>query len=154
VVRMAQETISKNGGSALAVAANSDPEFSARSIYNLAIQGDEDARRIFRYVGRCLGIVLSAMVNSLNLPIYVIGGGVSSAWEAFSPTIFAELRRRSFVYAATAPYDASADTSAAKEGASALTAPGSGPKTIITRALLGSDAGLYGAARLPMVTER
>ncbi|MGB6385766.1 MAG: ROK family protein [Terriglobales bacterium] len=152
VVRMAREAIAKNGGCALALAASSDPEFSARSIYNLAIQGDEDARRIFRYVGRCLGIVLSAMVNSLNLPIYVIGGGVASAWEAFSPTIFEELRRRSFVYAATAPCDASADASAVKEGASALTAPGSGPKTIVTRALLGSDAGLYGAARLPMVT--
>jgi glucokinase len=88
-------------------------------------------------------------VNSLNLPIYVIGGGVSSAWEAFSPTIFEELRRRSMVYAATAP----ADPSARKEGASAHVVPGPGHKTIITRALLGSDAGLYGAARLPMVPE-
>jgi glucokinase len=152
IVRMAQDAIAMNSGSALAHAANSDPEFSARSIYNLAIQGDEDARRIFRYVGRCLGIVLSAMVNSLNLPIYVIGGGVSSAWEAFAPTIFEELRRRSFVYAATAPFDATT-VKAVKEGASALTATGSGPKTIITRALLGSDAGLYGAARLPMIQE-
>lgn len=149
VVRMARETIATNGRSALAAAATSDPEFSARSIYNLAIQGDEDARRIFRYVGRCLGMVLSAMVNSLNLPIYVIGGGVASAWDAFAPSVFEELRRRSFVYAATAPFDASA----VKEGASALTAAGSGPKTIITRALLGSDAGLYGAARLPMISK-
>jgi hypothetical protein len=30
---------------------------------------------------------------------------------------------------------------------------GPGHKTIITRALLGTDAGLYGAARLPMITE-
>src|SRR6201981_1919488 len=127
VVRLAREGIASNGGSALASAANSDPEFSAKSIYQLAIQGDEDARRIFRYVGRCLGIVLSSLVNSLNLPIYVIGGGVSSAWEAFAPAVFEELRRRSFVYAATAPLD----TSVVKEGASALTAAGSGPKTII-----------------------
>ena len=28
-------------------------------------------------------LCLSTLVNSLNLPIYVIGGGVSSAWEAF-----------------------------------------------------------------------
>ena len=103
VVRQAREAIAKNSASALASAANSDAEFSAKSIYNLAIQGDEDARRIYRNVGRCLGIVLSAMVNSLNLPIYVIGGGVSSAWEAFAPSIFEELRRRSMVYAATGP---------------------------------------------------
>jgi glucokinase len=147
VVRMAREAIATNGGSALARAANSNPEFSAKSIYNLAIQGDEDARRIFRYMGRCLGIVLATLVNSLNLPIYVIGGGVSSAWEAFSPAMFEELRRRSIVYAATAPDD----PSAIKEGASAHVEAGPGPKTIVTRALLGSDAGLYGAARLPMI---
>lgn len=83
VVRMAREAIASNNKSTLAVAANSDPEFSAKSIYNLAIQGDEDARRIYRFMGRCLGIVLSGLVNSLNLPIYVIGGGVSSAWKRF-----------------------------------------------------------------------
>jgi glucokinase len=147
MVRMAREAIASNGASALARAANSDPEFSAKSLYNLAMQGDEDARRIFRYVGRCLGIVLSDYVNSLNLPIYVIGGGASSAWEAFSPSIFEELRLRSFVYAATAP----PDPNAKHEGASAHVKPGPGHKTIITRALLGSDAGLYGAARLPMI---
>ena len=148
VVRMAREAIAANGAPALARAANSDPEFSAKSIFNLAIQGDEDARRIFRQVGRSLGIMLSTLVNTLNLPIYVIGGGASSAWEAFSPAMFEQLRRRSLVYAATAPDD----PAARKEGASAVVKPGPGHKTIITQALLGSDAGLYGAARLPMIT--
>jgi hypothetical protein len=53
------------------------------------------------------------------------------------------------VYAATAPHD----PSASNEGASAHVKAGPGHKTIITRALLGSDAGLYGAARLPMIAE-
>jgi glucokinase len=150
-VRMAREAAAGNAGSALARAAGSDPEFSAKSIYNLAIQGDEDARRIFRYVGRCLGIVLSGLINSLNLPIYVIGGGASSAWDAFAPSIFEELRRRCYVYVATAPRDPTA--TAARDGASARLEAGPGRKTIITRALLGSDAGLYGAARLPMIAE-
>jgi glucokinase len=149
VVRMAHEAIAANPESGLARAAHADVEFSSKSIYNLAIQGDEDAKKVFRRVGRALGIVLSALVNSLNLPIYVIGGGASSAWEAFSPTIFEELRWRSMVYAATAP----PDPLAAGRGASALVEPGKGRKTIITRALLGSDAGLYGAARLPMIPE-
>jgi len=149
VVRMAKEAIAASAASSLAKAAHADAEFSAKSIYNLAIQGDEDARRIFRQVGRALGIVLSALVNSLNLPIYVIGGGVSSAWDAFSPMIFEELRWRSMVYAATAP----PDPIAASHGASAQVEPDPGRKTIITRARLGSDAGLYGAARLPMVPE-
>jgi glucokinase len=149
VVRMAREAIAENASSALARASHSDAEFSAKSIFNLAIQGDEDAKRIFRRVGRALGIVLSAMVNSLNLPIYVVGGGVASAWEAFAPTIFDELRHRCMVYAATAPPDPLAQAT----GASAQVEPGPGRKTIITRALLGSDAGLFGAARLPMVAE-
>jgi len=56
------------------------------------------------------------------------------------------LRERSMVYAATAPADPLASTS----GASANVEATGGRKTIITRALLGSDAGLFGAARLPM----
>jgi glucokinase len=149
VVRLAREAIAKNPASGLASASSADAEFSAKTIYNLAIQGDEDARRIFNFVGRCLGITIANLVNSLNLPIYVIGGGVSSAWEAFSPAIFQELRRRALVYAATAP----PDPAASREGASAHVQSGPGHKTIITRALLGSDAGLYGAARLPLIAE-
>jgi glucokinase len=150
VVRMAKEAIAGGGAPALASAVESDPEFSAKSIYNLAIQGDEDARRIFRRVGRALGIALATLVNSLNLPMHVIGGGVSSAWEAFSPAIFEESRQRSMVYAATAP----PNPLAAGRGSSAQVDPGSARKTIITRALLGSDAGLYGAARLPMIAAK
>jgi len=144
VVRMAKEAIASGVAPAMARAASSDPEFSAKAVYNLAVQGDEEARKIFRRVGRALGIVLSGMVNALNLPMYVIGGGVSSAWEAFAPSIFEELRQRSMVYAATAPEPSNG------QGASGRVEPRGSRKTIITRALLGSDAGLYGAARLPL----
>jgi len=149
IVRMARETIAKGDAPGLAKAASSDLEFNAKEIYNLAIQGDEHARRIFRAVGRALGIALAAMVNGLNLEMYVIGGGVCSAWDAFAPTIFDELRRRAMVYAATAP----ADPDRVPSGASGQVEPGEGRKTIITRALLGSDAGLFGAARLPMTRD-
>jgi len=149
VVRMAREAIAANPGSALARAAQAGLEFSSKSIYDLAIQGDADARKVFRRVGQALGILLSALVNTLNLPIYVIGGGAANAWDAFAPSMFEELRERCYVYVATTP----ADPSAPHIGASAHLAAGPGPKTIITRALLGSDAGLYGAARLPMLPE-
>jgi len=145
VVRMAREAIASGIAPELSRAADSDPEFSAKAVYNLAIQGDEEARRIFRRVGRVLGIVLSDLVNALNLPMYVIGGGVASAWEAFAPSVFEELRQRSMVYAATAPEPGQG------QGASARVEPTGRTKTIITRALLGSDAGLFGAARLPLV---
>jgi glucokinase len=150
VVRMAKEAIASGRAPALAKAASSDPEFSAKVVYNLAIQGDEEARRIFRIVGRALGILLANMINALNLPMYVIGGGVSSAWEAFSPQIFEELRQRCMVYAATAP----PSQATGDQGASAYVEVKVSRKTIVTRAVLGSDAGLFGAARLPMVEKQ
>jgi glucokinase len=147
VTRMAREAIASGLAPSLAKAASSDAEFSARSIYNLAIQGDEEARRIFRRFGKSLGMLLAGLVNVLNLDMFVIGGGVSSAWDAFAPTMFEELRERSLVYAATAPED----PLGREEGASAQVLARTRRKTIITRALLGSDAGLYGAARIPAV---
>jgi glucokinase len=139
IVRMAREAIASGAAPGLSRAANADAEFSAKAVYNLAIQGDEEARKIFRCVGRALGIVLASLVNALNLPMYVIGGGVASAWEAFSPSIFEELENRSMVYGATNPEPGRT---------SAPVQPTTGPKTLVTRALLGSDAGLFGAARL------
>src|ERR1700676_4112933 len=152
IIRMAREAIASGEAPSLAQASSSDPEFGAKSIYNLAIQGDEHARRIFRSFGRYLGILLAGLINVLNLDMFVIGGGVSSAWDAYAPNMFDELRERSLVYAATAPADPLIGDSLGKdEGASAQTESRTERKTIITRALLGSDAGLYGAARAPVL---
>jgi glucokinase len=152
IVRMAREAIARGEAPSLAQVASSDAEFGAKSIYNLAIQGDEHARKIFRSFGRYLGILLASLVNSLNLDMFVLGGGVSSAWDAYAPNMFEELRARSLVYAATAPADPLIHDSFRKdEGASAQTESLTARKTIITRALLGSDAGLYGAARVAVL---
>ncbi|MGA7216730.1 MAG: ROK family protein, partial [Candidatus Sulfotelmatobacter sp.] len=86
VMRMAREAIASGQAPSLAEAASSDAEFGAKAIYTLAVQGDEQARRIFRTFGRYLGIMLAGAVNVLNLDMFVIGGGVSSAWDAFAPT--------------------------------------------------------------------
>jgi glucokinase len=145
VVRMAREAIESGLAPELAKAANSDPEFSAKSIYNLAIQGNSDAQRIFQRFGQALGILLADLINILDLDMFVIGGGVVSAWDAFAPKMFSELRERSLVYAANAPDEPAGE----KHGASAQIANYSRKKTIITQALFGSDAGLYGAAKLP-----
>jgi glucokinase len=134
VVRMAREAIARGESAELDRLSHDSVQFTARSIYNLAVQGEPAAKRVFEEVGRALGIGIGCMVNALNLPIYVIGGGVSSAWDAFAPTMFEEMKFRSSIYALTSP-----DRIGHERG------------TIVTRALLGSDAGLYGAARLPML---
>ncbi len=150
IMRMAREAIASGAAPQLQHTASSDPEFSAKMVYNLAVQGDRPAQEIFRRVGEALGIVLADLVNALNLPMYVIGGGVASAWDAFAPAMFRELRWRSMVYAATAP---EAPPEGEARGAAARVEPGSRNRTIVTRALLGSDAGLYGAARLPFIPD-
>jgi glucokinase len=146
IVRMAQEAIAGGDAPGLAKAAKTEPEFSAKLIYDLAMQGDKPARCIFERFGRALGILLADIVNVLNLKMYVIGGGVASAWDAFAPTMFEELRQRSIIYAASIP-DEMQET---REGAAANIVDRNREKTIITRAVLGSDAGLYGAAKLAM----
>ena len=107
-------------------------------VYECAMRGDAVAKQVFERVGRALGLAIADMVNTMNLPLYVIGGGVSSAWDAFSPALFDEVRKRSFVYAWTTGEDGKG-------------VGGRQRSTRITRALLGGDGGLYGAARLPML---
>lgn len=136
VRRMVTEAIARGQASELARAMERDPEFSAKIVFEHALQGDAAARQIFQTVGWALGVVLSSLIDALNLPMYVVAGGVSSAWEAFSPALFAELKKRSIVFRASDPLE---DHSNRK-------------KTIVTRALLGSEAGLIGAARLPMLS--
>jgi glucokinase len=138
IVRMAKELAATGEGPALAEAIDSDDEFSARTVYELAMKGDAPSQKIFERSGRALGIAIASMINTLNLPIYIIGGGGSGGWDAFSPYMFEEVQERSFIYRATLQQ-----------------APGSRPrpKTRITRAMLGSDAGIFGAARLPMLPE-
>lgn len=148
VKRMAIEAVANGIASELGRAMDEDPEFSAKVVYQMSVQGDEPARKIFQVVGRSLGIVVADLVNIFNLPMYVIGGGVASAWDAFAPSMLEEVRKRSFVYRATAPSDSVRGVSGTNVHDDSLPAR---RNTIITRALLGSDAGLVGAARLPMM---
>lgn len=134
IKRMAAEALAAGKAPSLARAIGEGQELSAKLISQYALQGDTAAQEIFDTVGWALGVVLSSLVDALNLSTYVIGGGVSNAWENFAPALFRELRRRSIVFRASDP-----------------AAHHSRHKTVVTRALLGSDAGLIGAARLPLL---
>ena len=121
--------------------AASDVDWSpptALEVANLAIAGDEFALTVFARVGTALGIGIGALVNTLNLPLYVVGGGMSAAWDLFAPRMTEELRMRSYVYRLTAP----------NEEESRARSP---RKTHVVRAELGSDAGILGACLLPFM---
>ncbi|MGC2210202.1 MAG: ROK family protein [Candidatus Korobacteraceae bacterium] len=139
VVRMAREMMAAGAPT------------NSQAVYERAMQGDAEAKKVFERVGRALGMAIADMVNILNLSLYVIGGGVSSAWDAFAPAMFAEVRKRSFVYAGTTAENGGG---AGATGNASLPAAGiSGRKRVtqIRRAVLGGDGGLYGAARLAMI---
>lgn len=148
VKRMAAEAVARGDAPELARAMREDAEFSAKIVYHLAVEGDEPARKIFGRAGQALGIALAGLINTLNLPMYVIGGGVASAWSAFAPAMIETLRSHSYIYRVTAPNNGVPSQQVAHSR------PEQEKHTIITQALLGSDAGLIGAARLPMIEGR
>jgi glucokinase len=150
VKRMAIEAVATGQAPELSRAMNEEPEFSSKVVYQMAVQGDRPAQQIFQRVGTALGAVIADLVNVFNFPMYVIGGGVSHAWEAFAPALLEKVRTNSFVYRATAPAHTGHGVENTSVHDDALPAR---RNTIITRALLGSDAGLIGAARLPMLAD-
>ena len=131
--RMAAEAARSGSAPGLARALSENQELTAKIVFQQAVLGDQVARQIFETVGTALGTVLASLVNALNLPMYVIGGGVANAWTAFSPAMFRELEKQSVVFRA---------------GKNLQTHHN---RTVVTRAVLGSEAGLIGAARLPMM---
>jgi len=106
---------------------------TARMIAELAASGDREAREIYAQVGRYLGRGLAGLANTLDLPLYVIGGGVAAAWDLFAPEMFLTLRELSYVYRLQQP----AQLNRREPG-----------RPFVTCATLGADAGLLGAAML------
>lgn len=131
VVRAANHRIATGTAPALA-----GSTWTAHSLADAADQGNMDAKQIFVDAGRALGISLAALVNTLNLPLYVVGGGLAQAWHLMKDTIFKELYQRSYVYRFTAP-------------GSPLATRNPGGTTHVLPAELGPDAGLLGACILP-----
>jgi glucokinase len=135
VCRLAREAIAKGDAPGLAVLQNKNPEFTARDLAELARAGDASAQKVYDLVGRSLGIGLAALINTLNLPLYVVGGGVAQAWDLFSAKMFEELRHRSYVYRFT---DGTLDAQGHRSA-----------KTYVEPAELGAESGILGACLLP-----
>jgi glucokinase len=135
VVRTANQRMA--AGTAPALAGHS---WSARTLAEAAFDGNADARQIYTDAGHALGIGLAALVNTLNLPLYVVGGGLVQAWELLKPAIFEEMHHRSYVYRLTEPGSPVANKN---------------PKgtTHVLPAELGPDAGLLGACILPFTAD-
>jgi glucokinase len=98
-------------------------DLTAHQVFEMAQAGNEKAKQIFRAMGEALGIAIASLINIFNFPLYLLSGGPLGAWDEFAPYMLGEVERRSFTYRNT--------------------------QTRIEKALLGSEAGLIGAACLP-----
>ncbi|MGA7521927.1 MAG: ROK family protein [Acidobacteriaceae bacterium] len=111
---------------------------SASAVAQLATGGDPRALQIFDEVGYALGLSLAHLINALDLPLYVLGGGAAAAFPLFAPKMFATVREGSYVYRMSMPKD----PGVYEKG-----------KTHIAPAQL-QDAGIVGAALLPLMTAK
>ncbi len=134
IARMARETAYEGRSPRTRALVDAGSPVTARDVARFAAEGDEGALIVYDTVGRALGLSLAGLVNTLNVPLYVIGGGASAAWQLFAPSLFRELERASYVYRLTMPEDKYSYT------------PG---KTNVLPAVLGTDSGLLGAAMVP-----
>lgn len=95
---------------------------TSEDVFRMAEAGDEKAKVIFDAMGSALGIALATLVNIFNFPLFLLSGGPLPAWDFFAPPMMAEVERRSFAFRNSG--------------------------TRIERAILGNEAGLFGAAYL------
>lgn len=102
-------------------------DLTSEEVYEHAKKGDERALAVFDHMGRALGIALATLVNIFNFPLFLLSGGPLPAWDIFAPPMMSELEQRSFTYRAS--------------------------KTVVARAELGNEAGLFGAAYLPWISD-
>ena len=97
------------------------PYETSVDIYKAAEGGDESAQRVFKTMGKYLGIALAGIVNVLNPEMIVIGGGVAAGWSAFIEPLRSEIAARAFEAPAK--------------------------RAVLVRSSLGDMAGLLGVAR-------
>ena len=64
------------------------------------------------------------LVDIFNFPLYLLSGGVLAAWDLFAPPMLEEVQKRSFTFSRT--------------------------NARIEKGVMGDEAGLYGAAYLPL----
>lgn len=106
-------------------------KLTTRDLAQFATSGHRGMQQLFRDVGHHLGLAIAGVMNTLDLPLYVVGGGVADAWDLFAPSLFQAVHSYSCIYQLS------------ESGSADACGPG---RPHIGRAILGARAGLLGAA--------
>jgi glucokinase len=122
IIRMAREAVRRGDASWETV------NLTTEVLEGFARNGDKAAIHLFSEAGRYLGIGVASLLHMLNPEAVIIGGGVSRAWDLFSPSMMDEINRRCFREIVE--------------------------RTRIMPASLGDNAGILGAARLAFEKNR
>jgi len=100
-----------------------DPEqLTPALLYRAAKAGCPVSRKVFETSATYLGILITGLLNVLNVPLFALGGGVSASFDLLYPTAREVVRRRAYRI------------------------PGENVR--LERALLGNEAGVIGAGML------
>ncbi len=90
--------VSAPGIAALARRHCGEAVVTARRLSELAQAGHRGALAAWDEMATILAAGLAGWINLLDLPLYVIGGGVSRSWPVFESKLRRELEQRSFRY--------------------------------------------------------
>jgi len=74
-------------------------KYSAKQIAIFANEGDLISKEIYNNVGKYIGLVLSHVINLLNLEKIILGGGVSQDYKLFKNALLKEFNRNIFLVA-------------------------------------------------------
>jgi glucokinase len=135
LIRIAR-SIAANGSAteALRELADRPDGFAPVDVAALADRGDRSAQLVFERIGFYLGIGIANLINTLDLPLIAVGGGMASAWHLFCSSMFRTVREFSVVYRLAEPTQhLTLETD----------------RTYLCPAMLGPSAGLMGAGLLP-----
>jgi glucokinase len=138
--RLARDvSTSSQGTEALQALISGANGFSAADVGALALSGDRAAQLAFERFGFYLGLGVANVINTLDLPMILIGGGVADSWNLFAPAMFETVRTYSQIYRLVEP---------------SQTVVLESDRTFIGPAALGPVAGLLGAGLLPRLAGR
>jgi len=120
IVRMARDAALRDEQSSLYAYQKRIAEITPELVYRLAGAGDEASRTVFSSMSRALAIAISGVNNLLDIHTFIVGGGISRAYDLFYPLVMDELDQMVFGL--------------------------SRGRINLLRAQLGNDAGVSGAA--------